>query len=629
MSLSRRRFLLAVSGLPFVPSTAQQPPSRQGADPGGSGLTWRHGVSLFGEPKYPPSFPHFDYVNPHAEKRGTLRQSASGTFDNFNPAIDGLKGLLAAGIDLIHETLLIPSLDEVASKYGLLAEALTYPDDFSSATYRLRADARWHDGLPITAADVVFSFHAFKNHNPRMSAYYRHVTDVVISGPREVTFTFDGPGNRELPQIVGQLTILPKHWWEGTDASGKQRQVGNTTLEAPLGSGPYRIKSFDAGRTVLYERAKTYWGRDLNVRVGQNNFDALRFDYYRDAAVEFEAFRAGAFDWRNENVAMNWATAYEFPAVRQKRVVLEEFPIRNVGIMQAFAFNTRRAKFHDPRMRRAFNLAFDFESINRDIFYGQYTRVQSYFQGTELACSGLPEGRELEILAPLRHRVPDEVFNTPYSNPVGGNSAADRENLLRAMALLETAGFAVRNLKLVDAKSGEPLNVEFLLSDPTYERFVLSYQDALRRLGIDASVRTVDSVQYEERLRNFDFDIVVASWAESLTPGNELRDYFGSDAASLPGSRNLVGIADGAIDQLIDYIVYATDRAEQVAATRALDRVLLWHQLVVPQWTLEKVRTARWNRFAKPNVMPVYGLSGFPDIWWWDAALASATGYTV
>ena len=586
---------------------------------------WRHGLSLFGGLKYPPRFPHFDYVNPLAPKAGTVRQGVTGTFDNFNMAVDGVKGVLPAGIEFIYETLLTPSLDEVSSEYGLLAEAVTHPADFGSVTYRLRETAKWHDGMPITPEDVVFSFNAFKKHNPRLSAYYRHVVSAQVTGPREVTFSFDTAGNRELPQIVGQLTVLPNHWWQATDKSGNRRQIGNTTLEAPLGSGPYRLKSFDAGRTMIYQRVDDYWGKDLNVRVGQNNFDELRFDYFRDATVDFEAFKAGDFDWRTENVARNWATGYEFPAARQRRVVLEEFPIHNVGIMQAFAFNTRRSKFADARLRRAFNFAFDFESVNRNIFYGQYTRIVSYFHGTELACSGLPQGRELEILSPVRDQVPTEVFTTPYWNPVGGGPAADRKNLLKAMTLLEAAGFAVRDLKLVDIKTGEHLKVEFLLADPTYERFVLYYQDSLERLGITVSVRTVDSVQYENRLRNWDFDIVVASWEETLTPGNELRDYWGSRAAATPGSRNLIGIADKAVDLLIDRVVYATDRAEQVAATHALDRVLLWHHYVVPQWSFNKVRTARWNRFAKPDVMPTYGMSAFPDIWWRDAQLAETT----
>ena len=585
---------------------------------------WLHGLSLFGDLKYPPNFPHFDYVNPRAPKAGAVRQGVSGTFDNFNMAVDGRKGILVAGIDLVYETLLTSSLDEVSSAYGLLAEAVRHPTDFSSVTYRLRRVAKWHDGSPITPEDVVFSFNAFKKHNPRLAAYYRHVMSAQITGPQDVTFIFDTAGNRELPQIVGQLTVLPKHWWFAADKSGNRRKIGDTTLEVPLGSGPYRVKSLDAGHSIIYQRVPDYWGKELNVRAGQENFDELRFDYYRDNAVEFEAFKAGAFDWRIENVARNWATGYDFPAVRERRVVLEEFPIRNIAIMQAFAFNTRRGKFADARLRRAFNFAFDYESVNRDIFFGQYTRIASYFQGTELASSGLPEGRELAILAPLRGQVPEDVYTTAYWNPVGGSPAADRKNLLEAMTLLEAAGFAVSDLKLVDIKNGEQLKVEFLLADPTYERFVLFYRDSLARLGIDVSVRTVDSVQYENRLRNFDFDIIVTSWEESLTPGNELRDYWGSRAATTPGSRNLVGIADKAIDRLIDRVVYADDRADQVAATHALDRVLLWHHCVVPQWSFNKVRTARWNRFVKPSLMPTYGMSAFPDIWWWDRQPAAA-----
>ena len=620
MTLSRRTFLRAASGLVIAPSVANGDTITQRT--GSDHRQWRHGLSLFDDLRYPPHFPRFDYVNPQAPQAGTVRRGVTGTFDNFNMAVDGVKGVLAAGIELIYETLLTPSLDEASSEYGLLAEAVSHPADFGSVTYRLRATAKWHDGMPITPEDVVFSFKAFKKHNPQLSSYYRHVVSAQVTGSREVTFSFDTAGNRELPQIVGQLTVLPKHWWQTTDKSGHRRKIGNTTLEAPLGSGPYRVKTFDAGRTILYQRVDDYWGKHLNVRVGQNNFDELRFDYFRDAAVDFEAFKAGDFDWRTENVARNWATGYDFPAARQQRVVLEEFPIRNVGIMQAFAFNTRRSKFADARLRRAFNFAFDFESVNRDIFYGQYTRIASYFQGTELACSGLPEGRELRILTPLQDQIPTEVFTTSYWNPAGGGPAADRKILLKAMTLLEAAGFAVRDLKLVDIKTGEHLKVEFLLADPTYERFVLFYQDSLERLGIDVSVRTVDSVQYENRLRNWDFDIVVASWEETLTPGNELRDYWGSRAAATPGSRNLIGIADKAVDLLIDRIVYATDRAEQVAATHALDRVLLWHHYVVPQWSFNKVRTARWNRFAKPDIMPTYGMSAFPDIWWWDAQLA-------
>jgi microcin C transport system substrate-binding protein len=583
---------------------------------------WRHGLSLFGDLKYPAGFAHFDYVNPHAPKGGTVRQGAFGTYDNFNMVVAGWKGRLAAGVELIHDTLLTPSLDEPSAEYGLLAEAITYPADISFVTYRLRAEARWHDGQPVTPDDVIFSFTAFKNNNPQLSAYYRHVRKAEVTGEREVTFTFDSPGNRELPQIVGQLTILPKHWW---DDKNHNRDVAATTLEPPLGSGAYRIKEFEAGRTLVYERVENYWGKNLNVRIGRDNLAELRFDYYRDWTVEFEGFKADQFDWFDEHSAKNWATGYQFPAVEDKRVVLEEFPIRNVGVMQAFAFNIRRRKFKAPQLRHALNFAFDFERMNKEIFYGQYKRIASYFEGTELASSGIPQGRELQMLEAVRYDVPPEVFTTPYSNPVGGSPDAVRHNFREAKHLLETAGFSVRDFKLVDAATGEPFTIEFLLGNPGYERVVLFYKQSLARLGIDATVRIVDDVQYANRLRQWDFDAVIESWTETLSPGNELRDYWGSQAAVTPGSRNVIGIANKAVDALIQRVVFAKNREELVAATRALDRVLLWNDYVVPQWTYGKVRTARWDRFGKPDRMPVYGLSAFPAIWWWDSRRATET----
>jgi microcin C transport system substrate-binding protein len=579
---------------------------------------WRHGLSLFGDLKYPRGFAHFDYVNATAPKGGLVRQSAFGTYDNLNMVVAGVKGNLAAGIDLLYDTLLIPSMDEVSSEYGLLAAAARYPADFSSVTYRLRADAKWHDGTPVTPDDVIFSLDAFKKNNPQLSAYYRRVIKAEATGDREVTFTFDSRGNRELPQIVGELTVLPKHWWEGIGKPEQKRDVTATTLEAPLGSGPYRIKEFEPGRTIVYERVKDYWGKDLNVRIGQDNFDELRFDYFRDLTVAFEAFKAGAVDWHVENSAKTWATGYDFPAVKTKRVVLEEFPIRNVGTMQAFAFNIRRNKFKDPRLRRAFNFAFDFEQINSEIFYGQYKRIASYFQGTELASSGLPQGKEREILETVHDQVPAEVFTTAYQNPVAGTAQSARRNLLHAMKVLEETGFSVRDLKLVDTMTGEPLSVEFLIADPSYERFVLFYKASLERLGVAVTVRAVDEIQYVNRLRQWDFDIIVASWEESLSPGNEQRDFWGSRAADTPGSRNLIGIKNPAVDALIDRVIFARTREELIAAAKALDRVLLWNHYVVPQWTYENVRTARWDRFGRPDPMPKYGQSAFPAIWWWD-----------
>jgi microcin C transport system substrate-binding protein len=364
----------------------------------------------------------------------------------------------------------------------------------------------------------------------------------------------------------------------------------------------------------------------LPVNIGRDNFDELRFEYFRDSTVALEAFKADTVDWRSENSAKNWATAYDFPAVREKRVILEEFPIRNFGIMQAFAFNIRRDKFKDARVRRAFNFAFDFEEMNKQIFFGQYKRIASYFEGTELAATGLPEGQELAILESVRDQVPAEVFTTPYSNPVAGSPEKVRANLREGVRLLKEAGWEVRNQKLVNVATGEPLTVEFLTSDPNTERFVLFYKPSLDRLGIGVSVRPVDDAQYENRLRQWDFDVITMSWGESLSPGNEQRGFWGSQAANQPGSRNVVGIKNPAVDTLIDRVIFAKSRAELVAATKALDRVLLWNHYVVPQWTYGKVRSARWDRFARPDKLPEYGMSAFPTIWWWDPARAAKTG---
>ncbi|HVX98796.1 MAG TPA: extracellular solute-binding protein [Pseudorhodoplanes sp.] len=623
-----RRSVLRAAALALSSSAMNVLPQalRPGRALASADTKWRHGLSLFGDLKYPAGFPHFDYVNPQAPKGGVVRQIAFGTFDNFNIVVSGVKGSLAAGIDLLYDTLMAPALDEVSAEYGLLAEAVSFPEDFSSVIYRLRAEAKWHDGKPVTPADVIFSLEAFKKNHPQLSAYYRHVVKAEQTGEREITFTFDQPGNRELPQIVGQLNILPKHWWEGTDASGRKRDIAQTTLELPLGCGAYRVKNFTAGRTIAYERVPDYWGAKVNVNVGRDNFAELRYEYFRDATVAIEAFKADQIDWRNENSAKNWATAYDFPAVRDKRVVLEEFPIRNSGIMQAFVLNTRREKFSDPRVRRAFNFAFDFEEMNKQIFFGQYKRIASYFEGTELASSGLPQGLELEILESVRGKVPAELFTTPYANPVGGSPENVRNNLRQALRLLKEAGYEVKDRRLVKVSTGAPFECEFLASDPSTERFFLFYKPSLERLGINATVRTVDEAQYENRLRQWDFDIITGSWGESLSPGNEQRGFWGSQAADQPGSRNLAGIKNEAVDALIERVIFARNREELVAATKALDRVLLWNFYVVPQWTYGKVRTARWDRFSHPDPLPKYGLSAFPTVWWWDAEKAAKVG---
>ncbi len=605
---------------------------------------WRHGLSLFNELKYQPGFKNFDYVNVSAPKGGTVRMVAFGTFDNFNPVPGGVKGSLVGGIDLIFDTLMVGALDEVSTEYGLLADAVSHPDDHSSVTYRLHPLAKWHDGKPVTVGDVMFSLESYKKHHPQWSAYYRHVVKAEQTGEREITFTFDQPGNRELPQIVGQLSVLPKHWWEGTDAQGRKRDISATTLEPLLGCGAYRVKEFVAGRTIVYERVPNYWGKDLPVNIGRDNFGEIRFEYFRDSTVAIEAFKGDKIDWRNENSAKNWATAYDFPAVKDKRVVLEEFPIRSSGGMQGFAFNIRRAKFADPRVRQAFNYALNFEDMNKQLFFGQYYRIASYFEGTELAwnaaagdtperdrsaspASGpLPQGRELAILETVRDKVPPEVFTTPYTNPVNGGPDNVRNSLREATRLLRAAGYEIRNEKLVNAKTGERLTAEVLIESPEWSRLVLPYKQPLERLGIELSVRVVDDAQYENRLRQWDYDIITANWGQSLSPGNEQRGFWSSQAADQPGSRNLIGIKNPAVDALIEQLIFAKDRQELIACCKALDRVLLWNHYVVPQWTYGKVRSARWDRFGRPATLPKYGNSAFPTVWWWDADKAAKTG---
>jgi microcin C transport system substrate-binding protein len=586
---------------------------------------WRHALSLFGDIKYPADFKRFDYVNPDAPKGGVARMISIGTFDNFNIAVAGVKGSIAPAAALINETLMTKSQDEVVTEYGLLAEAAAHPDDFAWVTYRLRKEARWHDGKPVTPEDVIFSIEVLKKHSPMYGSYYRHVVKAEKAGERDIKFTFDSPGNRELPTIVGELPVLPKHYWEGTDSQGRQRDISATTLEPPLGSGPYRIKEFVAGRSVKLERVKDYWGANLPARIGENNFDEMRFEFFRDNLVALEAFKADQADWIVENSAKQWATAYDFPAVAEKRVVKEEFPINDSGRMQGFVLNLRRDQFKDARLRRAFNYAFDFEEMNKQLFFGQYSRINSYFHGTELASSGLPEGQELQILQTVRDKVPAEVFTTPYQNPVGGNPEAVRANLRESARLLKEAGFEVRDRKLVDA-AGKPVTVEILVQDPSAERIALFYKPSLERIGVTTSIRIVDDAQYQNRLRSFDFDIIIDQWGQSLSPGNEQRELWGSQAADQPGSRNTIGIKNPAIDALIEKVIFAKDRADLVAATKALDRVLLWNFYVVPQFTYGFSRYARWDRFSHAEPLPKYGRSGLPSLWWYDADKAARIG---
>jgi len=591
---------------------------------------WVHATSLIDPPKYPADFKHFDYVNANAPKGGLVRLSDTGTFDSLN--LVPPRGTIPVGIGLIYDTLMTSSLDEPSTEYGLLAEGLKFPPDYSSVTYRLRSNAKWHDGEPITADDVVWSFQVLTDKergNPGQAFYYQHVVKAEKTGEREVTFTFDQAGNRELPHIVGELTILPKHYWEGTDAQGNKRDVFKSTLEPPLGSGAYKIKSVIPGRTIAYERVPDYWGKDLPVNIGSNNFDEIRYEYFRDDTVELQAFKADQVDWRIESSARVWATEYDFPAVQQKRVVRELFgqPYKSSGEMVGFVFNLNRDTFKDARVRQAFDLALPYEEMNKTLFFGQYTRFKSYFDGIPLASSGLPTGRELEILNEVKDKVPPEVFTQQYANPLNDSPQKERDNLRLALKLLNEAGWQLQGNQLVNAKTGKPLTAEYLIFTPTFEKVGLSYQTALKKIGVNLQIREVDSAQYENRVRTRDFDIIYANWAESMSPGNEQTEYFGSQSADREGSRNYGAIRDPAVDKIIQHILYTKDRDELIAATKALDRVLLWNHYVVPGWGLRANRVARWDRFSHPEPLPAFS-DGFPTIWWWDADKAAKVGGT-
>ena len=614
MSISRRTLLQLASLTPFAKITGV---SQAFADD----KQFRHALTLFDDIKYGPDFKNFDYVNPGAPKGGKVRLSAVGSFDSLNPYTFKGDSFAAAG----NETLLASSLDEPSTEYGLIAESAWFPEDWSSVVYRLRPQARFHDGKPITPEDVVWSMMTLKEIHPAYNAYYKNVVKAEKTGELEVTFTFSQKGNRELPLITGQLPILPMHWWMARDANGKQRDIRESTMEAPLGSGAYRVADVKSGASVLLKRVEDYWGKDLPVNVGQNNFDEVEYIFFRDANVQFEAFKGDQYDYRLETSSKNWATGYDVPAVKAGRLIKDEITLKQVEGMQCFAFNIRREKFHDVRVRRAFNFAFDFEWANTNLFYGQYTRSRSYFNNSEMEAKGLPSPEELLLLEPLKDQLPVEVFSTEFSNPVNGNAIERRKNLRQASKLLAEAGWNVTpdgGKSILKNAKGEKLEVAFLLDSPIFERIVLPYKQQLELLGITVSIKTVDSAQYQRQSETFDYDIIVGNWGQSLSPGNEQRDFWGSEAADKNGSRNAVGIKNPAIDKLVDGIIFSKDRAGLTTACKALDRALIWNHYVVPMWYIPYQRTARWDRFGKPAKLPDYNL-GFPGIWWWDEAKAA------
>ena len=565
-----------------------------------------HAISMYDTPKYGPNFTHFDYANPDAPKGGTLKTSSQGSFDSFHPFIPKGNASQTGSV----ERLMAPSRDEDFSQYGLIAESLEVPDDRSWIIFNLHPMARWHDGVPITADDVVWSFYTLieKGH-PHYRYYYTDIKKAEKLGKRRVRFTFAQTKNRELPLIIGQLPILPKHYWE-------KRDFEKTTLDPPLGSGPYRVKKFEAGRYIVLERVKDYWGEKLPVNRGMNNFDYMRINFYRDPTSSRLALKSGDIDIFFEGQAKAWALNYNIPAVRNGLLKKELIPDQGPAGMLAFIMNTRRDKFSHRKVRQALSYAFDYEWINKVIFFNQYTRTQSYFSNSKMAATGLPEGKELKILEKYRDRLPPEVFNRPYQVPKTDGKGWPRKNLKEASKLLAQSGYKIENMKLVHQETGEILKFELLLSDGAFKRIALPFVKNLSRLGIDAHIRLVDQSQYMNRIRGRDFDIMVSGWRQSLSPGNEQKSYWGSHSADRPNTSNYAGIKDPIIDELIELLIQAKDRESLVARTRALDRVLLWGHYVIPGWHLAFDRVLSWDKFSRPPGHTKQGV--FIDRWWYD-----------
>jgi microcin C transport system substrate-binding protein len=567
----------------------------------------QHGLSLFGDLKYPANFQHFDYANPDAPKGGVVKFAAIGTFNTLNPF--QLVGNKEGSEGQIFDTLMTPADDEPASSYGLIAQSVEVAPDKSSVIYTLRPEAKFQDGSKITPDDVVWTFDTLRTKaHPRYKLYYADVLKAEKIGDNAVKFTFRTGDNRELPSIVGEMPVLSKAYWSKID-------FGKPLQEPPLGSGPYKIASFEMGRSITYQRNPNYWGKDLAVNRGRFNFDTMRYDYYRDPSIALEAFKAGQFDIRVENVSKNWAVGYDSPALSAGLIKKELIPNQVPQGMQGFAFNTRKALFQDPKVRDALTYLFDFEWTNKNLFYGAYTRSRSYFSNSELAATGAPSADELKLLEPLKGQVPDEVFTKQYDPPKTDGSGDIRDNLRAALKLLGEAGWSLKSGKMVNAK-GEPLQFEFLLSQDQadFQRVVLPFSQNLKRIGIDMAVRSVDPAQYENRMQSFDYDMTIIVIGESLSPGNEQREYWTSATADEKGGQNYMGIKNKAIDALVDDVINAKDRAGLVTATHALDRVLSWGHYVVPNWHFPYFRVASWDKFARPKVAPPYALA--LDTWW-------------
>jgi microcin C transport system substrate-binding protein len=564
-----------------------------------------HAISMDDTPKYSENFTHFDYVNPNAKKGGFVKLSSIGTYDSFNPFV--IKGVSADGLNLIYDTLMVQSDDEPFTEYGLVAKYIEYPKDRSWVIFHINKKARFHDNTPITAEDVKFSFEILiKKGSPIYRRYYSDVSKVEVLDKYRVKFTFKEGSSKEAPLILGQLNIFPKKYWEKHDFS-------KANLEIPLASGPYKIKSFKAGKSITYERVKNYWAKDLPVMKGRYNFDKIRYDYYRDQTVSLEAFKSGEYDFIQENRSKQWATMYKGPMFNSGKIIKEVIRHYIPLGMQGFAMNTRREIFKDKRVRHAIILAFDFEWTNKNLFYSQYKRTESYYSNSELASRGLPSKEELEILEPLRDLIPEEVFTKEYKAPKTDGTGNNRLNLRKAMKLLKQAGYKIENKKLVD-KNGKPFVFEVLIRAKAFERVMLPYQKNLAKLGIKMRIRLVDSSQYINRIRNFDYDMTVVVIGQSNSPGNEQYYYWDSKMADVKGSMNYMGIKNPAVDTLTTLVVSAQTRKDLIYRTRALDRVLLWNHYIVPNWNYPYFRVAYKRKFAKPKIQPKYSLGFFN--WW-------------
>lgn len=560
-----------------------------------------HGIAMHGAPKYDAGFTHLDYANPDAPKGGTLRLAAIGTYDSFNRFV--IKGRSAAGSHMLYETLLQRVWDEPFTLYGLIAESIETPEDRSWVTFTLREEARFTDGSPIAVDDVIFSWETIRTQGrPNSRTTYNKVARAEQTGPRSVKFTFnDDVTDRELPLLIGGfLPILSKAYWEGRDFT-------ETTLEPPVSSGPYVIDKFEAGRGITYRRDPNYWGANIPVNVGHNNFDVIKYTYFKDNGVALEAFKAGDYDYRIEFSASRWAQQYDFPARERGDVTMEIVPHGiPSGLRRALVFNTRHQIFDDPQVRKALSLVFDFEWINANLLNSGYVRTASLFDNSEMKPVGPPSAAEMALLEPWRDQLPAEVFGEPYAPPVTDGSGNDRRPLREASKLLDEAGWTVKNGVRVNGR-GQPFVFEILLSSSSNEKLALAYQRNLKRLGVDARVRLADSAQYAGRLEDFDFDMILVRWGVTLSPGNEQYKYWSSEAAAAPGSRNYAGISNPALDAMIDTLVAAKTRQELVTAARALDRILMWGNYVLPLYHDPGFRIARWNKVARPAQVPTYG----------------------